>query len=106
MQIQFRLGEFEWNFPHEGFQFNLGRQEALQQLFSVHSDNMCTGKCSRFIAIALYPLALISIICNIVLFFPDGDVKYAQDGKITEEVKYMGGLVGGGLMVSFNFWMV
>lgn len=48
----------------------------------------------------LYPLALISIICNIVLFFPDGDIKYAQDGHITEEVKYMGGLVGGGLLVS------
>ncbi|XP_034463455.1 transmembrane 4 L6 family member 1 isoform X2 [Hippoglossus hippoglossus] len=60
---------------------------------------MCTGKCSRCVAVTLYPLALISIICNIVLFFPDGDVKYAQDGHITEEVKYMGGLVGGGLMV-------
>ncbi|XP_070839580.1 transmembrane 4 L6 family member 5 [Chaetodon trifascialis] len=60
---------------------------------------MCTGKCSRCIAFTLYPLVLISIICNIVLFFPDGDVKYAADGNITEEVKYMGGLIGGGLMV-------
>ncbi|XP_069002722.1 transmembrane 4 L6 family member 1 [Embiotoca jacksoni] len=60
---------------------------------------MCTGKCSRCIAVALYPLAVISIICNIVLFFPGGDIKYAKDGHITEEVKYMGGLIGGGLMV-------
>ncbi|KAF7657662.1 hypothetical protein LDENG_00024080 [Lucifuga dentata] len=60
---------------------------------------MCTGKCSHFIALALYPLAAISILCNIVLFFPDASVKYAKDGHITEEVKYMGGLVGGGLMV-------
>ncbi|XP_060941618.1 transmembrane 4 L6 family member 1-like [Limanda limanda] len=60
---------------------------------------MCTGKCSRFVAIALYPLVLVSIICNILLFFPGWDVKYSQDGFITEEVKYMGGLVGGGLMV-------
>ncbi|XP_068600847.1 transmembrane 4 L6 family member 1 isoform X1 [Brachionichthys hirsutus] len=60
---------------------------------------MCTGKCSLCIAVTLYPLALISIICNIVLFFPGGDVKYAKDGHITEEVKYMGGLIGGGLMV-------
>uniref|UniRef100_A0A3Q0QUR1 Transmembrane 4 L six family member 21a n=1 Tax=Amphilophus citrinellus TaxID=61819 RepID=A0A3Q0QUR1_AMPCI len=60
---------------------------------------MCTGKCSRFIAVSLYPLALISIICNIVLFFPDADTSYAKDGHITEEVKYMGGLVGGGVMV-------
>lgn len=61
---------------------------------------MCTGRCSLCIATSLYPLAVISIICNIVLFFPGGEVKYAQDGHITEEVKYMGGLVGGGLMVS------
>lgn len=64
---------------------------------------MCTGKCSRFIAVALYPLVVISIICNIVLFFPDGDVTYAKDGHITEEVKYMGGLIGGGVMVSGLF---
>ncbi|XP_029374937.1 transmembrane 4 L6 family member 1 [Echeneis naucrates] len=60
---------------------------------------MCTGKCSLCIAAALYPLVVISIICNIVLFFPDGDIKYAKDGHITEEVKYMGGLIGGGVMV-------
>ncbi|KAJ8384393.1 hypothetical protein AAFF_G00205260 [Aldrovandia affinis] len=66
---------------------------------------MCTGKCARFIAISLYPLALISIICNIILFFPDWDTKYAQEDRdgvgprITEEVKYMGGLIGGGIMV-------
>lgn len=61
---------------------------------------MCTGKCSRFIAVALYPLVVISIICNIVLFFPDGNVTYDKDGHITEEVKYMGGLIGGGVLVS------
>ncbi|CAN9501756.1 unnamed protein product [Ophioblennius macclurei] len=60
---------------------------------------MCTGKCSSCIASTLYPLAAISIICNIVLFFPAGEIKYAQDGHITEEVKYMGGLVGGGILV-------
>ncbi|KAM6907806.1 transmembrane 4 L6 family member 4-like [Xenentodon cancila] len=60
---------------------------------------MCTGKCSRCIAVTLYPLAIISIICNIVLFFPAGDIKYAKEGNITEEVKYMGGLIGGGVLV-------
>ncbi|MCJ8748352.1 hypothetical protein PDJAM_G00163770 [Pangasius djambal] len=59
---------------------------------------MCTGRCSRFVAGALYPLAVISIICNIILFFPDWKVTYAKDGHLTEEVKYMGGLVGGGFM--------
>lgn len=64
---------------------------------------MCTGKCSRCIAVTLYPLAAISIICNIVLFFPNADTTYAKNGHITEEVKYMGGLVGGGVLVSCLF---
>ncbi|XP_012722673.3 transmembrane 4 L6 family member 4 [Fundulus heteroclitus] len=61
--------------------------------------DMCTGKCSLCIAVTLYPLVLISIICNIVLFFPDGDIKYAKDDHITPEVKYMGGVIGGGILV-------
>lgn len=66
---------------------------------------MCTGKCAKCIAVVLYPLALISIICNIILFFPDWSTKYAQgndqgDTTLTPEVTYMGGLFGGGIMVS------
>ncbi|XP_018547602.1 transmembrane 4 L6 family member 4 [Lates calcarifer] len=60
---------------------------------------MCSGKCSRCIAGTLYPLVLISIICNIVLFFPGWNVKYVKEKHVTEEVYYMGGLVGGGVMV-------
>ncbi|XP_076606967.1 transmembrane 4 L6 family member 1-like [Chaetodon auriga] len=60
---------------------------------------MCITKCSRCISATLYPLVLLSIVCNIVLFFPGGNAKYAKDGHITEEVKYMGGVIGGGLLV-------
>ncbi|KAK5616989.1 hypothetical protein CRENBAI_005466 [Crenichthys baileyi] len=65
---------------------------------------MCTGACSKFIAIPLYVLALVSTICNIMLFFPDFDTQYASEDtenspRITDEVKYMGGLIGGGIMV-------
>jgi len=65
---------------------------------------MCTGACSKFIAIPLYVLALVSVICNIMLFFPDFDTKYAEQDRetsdrLTEEVKYMGGFIGGGIMV-------
>ncbi|KAM3842778.1 transmembrane 4 L6 family member 1-like [Diretmus argenteus] len=65
---------------------------------------MCTASCSKFIGISLYVLAAVSVICNIMLFFPDFDTEYAsdhQDGKqrLTEEVTYMGGVVGGGIMV-------
>uniref|UniRef100_UPI0037E953FD transmembrane 4 L6 family member 5 n=1 Tax=Semicossyphus pulcher TaxID=241346 RepID=UPI0037E953FD len=65
---------------------------------------MCTGACAKFIAIPLYVLALVSVICNIMLFFPGFDTKYAVEDnegetRLTEEVKYMGGLIGGGIMV-------
>ncbi|XP_065117636.1 transmembrane 4 L6 family member 4-like isoform X1 [Paramisgurnus dabryanus] len=56
---------------------------------------MCTEKCS----LVLYPLVLISVICNIILFFPCWDVKYVQNGQITKEVYLMGGLLGGGVLV-------
>lgn len=78
------------------------KEQLLRSVYSPHhhDDTMCTGKCSRFVAIALYPLAVLSIICNIVLFFPAGDVKYVKENNITAEVKYMGGVIGGGVMVS------
>uniref|UniRef100_A0A8C6LZU8 Transmembrane 4 L six family member 21b n=1 Tax=Nothobranchius furzeri TaxID=105023 RepID=A0A8C6LZU8_NOTFU len=65
---------------------------------------MCTGACSKFIAIPLYVLALVSVICNIMLFFPAFDTQFAKadkkgNARITDEVKYMGGLIGGGIMV-------
>ncbi|CAN9501757.1 unnamed protein product [Ophioblennius macclurei] len=60
---------------------------------------MCTGKCSRCIAITLYPLVLLSIVCNIILFFPGWNAKYIKEGHLTEEVTYLGGLIGGGFLV-------
>ncbi|XP_041821589.1 transmembrane 4 L6 family member 5-like [Chelmon rostratus] len=65
---------------------------------------MCTGECSKFVAIPLYVLAAVSVICNIMLFFPDFKTEYAAkdssgSDQITEEVKYMGGLIGGGILV-------
>ncbi|XP_036436767.1 transmembrane 4 L6 family member 1-like [Colossoma macropomum] len=59
---------------------------------------MCLGKCSRIIARYLYPLAFISMACNVLLFFPDWKITYALDNHLTPEVKHMGGLIGGGVM--------
>jgi len=65
---------------------------------------MCTGKCAKFIGISLYPLALLSIICNIFLFFPDFKTIYSKEEaeglyRLTDEIIYMGGVVGGGILV-------
>lgn len=61
---------------------------------------MCTGKCAKCIGVTLYPLAAISILCNILLFFPDWSTRYMKEERVTAEVEYMGGLIGGGVMVS------
>lgn len=65
---------------------------------------MCTGKCSKVIAVSLYVLAAVSIICNIMLFFPDFSTEWVGEDteekpRLTPEIKFMGGLVGGGLMI-------
>lgn len=71
---------------------------------------MCTGKCAKFIGFSLYPLALLSIICNIFLFFPDFQITYSKEDaeglyRLTDEIKYMGGVVGGGILVG-KFYLV
>uniref|UniRef100_H2ZSQ4 Transmembrane 4 L six family member 21a n=1 Tax=Latimeria chalumnae TaxID=7897 RepID=H2ZSQ4_LATCH len=63
---------------------------------------MCTGKCSKCIGGSLYPFAFICLICNILLFFPGWSTTYIQsnnEDQITKEVLYVGGIIGGGLMV-------
>lgn len=60
---------------------------------------MCTGKCSRCIAVTLYPLVILSIICNIILFFPGWSLKYVKEAHVTPEVTYLGGIIGGGILV-------
>ncbi|PIO26334.1 hypothetical protein AB205_0123100 [Aquarana catesbeiana] len=62
---------------------------------------MCTGKCSKFIGISLYPMVAIAIVCNIILFFPGWKTEPIQNpgDQMTPEVLYLGGVIGGGLLV-------
>ncbi|OCT59444.1 transmembrane 4 L6 family member 5 [Xenopus laevis] len=61
----------------------------------------CVRDCSKFIGVSLYPFCAISIICNILLFFPGWSVEAINNPNVrmTPEVLYLGGFMGSGVMV-------
>ncbi|OCT90572.1 hypothetical protein XELAEV_18019188mg [Xenopus laevis] len=62
---------------------------------------MCVQDCSKYIGVSLYPFCVLSIIGNILLFFPGWSVDAINNPgvKMTPEVLYLGGLMGSGVMV-------
>lgn len=59
---------------------------------------MCTGKCAKCTGDLLFPLGLLAIVGNILLFFPNGEVWRTEE--ITEKIWFFPGVIGGGLLVS------
>ncbi|XP_055971122.1 transmembrane 4 L6 family member 5 [Sorex fumeus] len=57
---------------------------------------MCTGKCSRFVGLCLIPLSLVCIVSNALLMVPGW--KTYSIKRLSKQVLYMGGFIGGGLM--------
>ncbi|XP_030071495.1 transmembrane 4 L6 family member 19 [Microcaecilia unicolor] len=60
---------------------------------------MCIGRCSRFVGLVLFFLALVSIAANAFLLFPSLTVTYLWRGLITRQALQLPGLWGGGIMV-------
>ncbi|XP_023661401.1 transmembrane 4 L6 family member 4 [Paramormyrops kingsleyae] len=61
---------------------------------------MCTGGFAKCLGISLIPLAVLCILCNILLFFPGG-VPADDSTHITDEVFYLGGIIGSGFLMIF-----
>ncbi|RXN10883.1 transmembrane 4 L6 family member 1-like protein [Labeo rohita] len=57
---------------------------------------MCTGKCAKCTADLLFPLGLLAVVGNILLFFPNGEVWRTEE--ITENIWFFPGVIGGGLL--------
>ncbi|NWV08925.1 T4S1 protein, partial [Ptilonorhynchus violaceus] len=48
---------------------------------------------------SLLVLALLSIVINILLFFPNGETRFASEHRLNKYVEALPGIVGGGLLV-------
>ncbi|XP_061540066.1 transmembrane 4 L6 family member 4 [Phycodurus eques] len=60
---------------------------------------MCSGRFAKCLGISLMPLAIVCVLCNILLFFPGGNT--VESENITEEVWYVGGIFGSGVLMIF-----
>uniref|UniRef100_A0A8C5M2C0 Transmembrane 4 L6 family member 4 n=1 Tax=Leptobrachium leishanense TaxID=445787 RepID=A0A8C5M2C0_9ANUR len=61
---------------------------------------MCSGNCAKCLGISLIPLAILCILANILLFFPGGKVA-SNNGHISDEVWFFGGILGSGVLMIF-----
>ncbi|KAA0712526.1 Transmembrane 4 L6 family member 4 [Triplophysa tibetana] len=61
---------------------------------------MCSGGFAKCLGITLLPLAVLCLLCNILLFFPGGKVAEKSE-DITDEVFYLAGIIGSGVLMVF-----
>lgn len=60
---------------------------------------MCYDKCARGIGHSLVWLAVLCIVANILLYFPNGETRYASEDHLSQFVWFFSGIVGGGLLI-------
>ncbi|XP_075054838.1 transmembrane 4 L6 family member 1-like [Mixophyes fleayi] len=65
---------------------------------------MCTGKCSKIIGKLLFPLGILAIVANLLLYFPNGKILEVE--QITDFVWFFHGIVGAGLLAFLPAFMM
>ncbi|NWH57337.1 T4S1 protein, partial [Geococcyx californianus] len=60
---------------------------------------MCFGARARCIGYKLLILALLCIVANILLYFPNGETRYASEHHLGKYVECLHGILGGGILV-------
>ncbi|OBS69665.1 hypothetical protein A6R68_01794 [Neotoma lepida] len=60
---------------------------------------MCFGKFARYIGYSLVLFAVLCIVANILLYFPNGETKYAYEDHLSRFVWYFAGIAGGGMLM-------
>lgn len=61
---------------------------------------MCFRRCAGCIGYKLLILALLSIVANILLYFPNGETRFASEHHLSKYVECLHGILGGGFLVS------
>ncbi|CAH2246882.1 transmembrane 4 L6 family member 1-like isoform X1 [Pelobates cultripes] len=60
---------------------------------------MCFGKCAKCIGYHLLILAILCIVANILLYFPNGETKYAENNQLSRFVWFFEGIIGAGVLM-------
>ncbi|XP_041919699.1 transmembrane 4 L6 family member 1 [Alosa sapidissima] len=60
---------------------------------------MCVSQCSRCVGFTLVPLAIICMLANALLLFPDLQTKYLLEGHLTSEARWSTGIWASGVLV-------
>uniref|UniRef100_A0A8D0GQW2 Transmembrane 4 L six family member 1 n=1 Tax=Sphenodon punctatus TaxID=8508 RepID=A0A8D0GQW2_SPHPU len=60
---------------------------------------MCFGRCAHFVGYKLLVLALLCFVANILLYFPNGETRYASQNHLSKYVECLHCIIGGGLLV-------
>ncbi|KAK2538577.1 Tm4sf1 [Columba guinea] len=60
---------------------------------------MCFGRRARCIGYKLLVLALLSIVANVLLYFPNGETRFASEHHLGKYVECLHGILGGGILV-------
>lgn len=64
---------------------------------------MCVSQCSRCVGFTLVPLAIICMLANVLLLFPDLQTKYLLEGHVTSEARWSTGIWASGVLVRMHF---
>lgn len=77
----------------------------LEHFWSLqHQKKMCVSQCSRCVGFTLVPLAIICILANVLLLFPDLQTKYLLEGHVTSEARWSTGIWASGVLVRMLFF--
>ncbi|KAK7156862.1 hypothetical protein R3I94_006796 [Phoxinus phoxinus] len=60
---------------------------------------MCVGHCSRCVGMALIPVAIVCMVANVLLLFPDMKSQYLTERHVTREAMWCSGIWASGLLV-------